>query len=126
MIRISLAALALAACGGDGGEGTPAAAVSIDSMVANVTALASCPATVSATVMDSATAFVPKDTTISVGGVVKIITTLEHTLVPNTLVNTDPALRMGGNQTKCFKFNVAATYGIACGVHGFAGTIKAQ
>jgi plastocyanin len=125
MVRISLAVVVLAACSTGGGD-SPDAPNTIDAPVAKVVQLAMCPATVSATVMDSASAFVPKDTTISVGGVVKIITTGEHTLIPNTQVNTDTALMQGRGQTKCYQFNVGGTYGIACGVHGFAGTITAQ
>jgi plastocyanin len=126
MTRISLAAVLFAACGGDDLGGTPDAATQIDAPTAKVVQLATCPGTVSATVMDSASAFVPKDTTISVGGIVKIVTTAEHTLIPNTLVNTDAALTQGRGQTKCYQFNVSGTYGIACGVHGFAGTITAK
>jgi plastocyanin len=124
MVRISLAVVVLAACSTGGGD-SPDPPM-IDAPVAKVVQLATCPAIVAATVMDSASAFIPKDTTVSVGSVVKIITSGEHTLIPNTLVNTDPALMHGRGQTKCYQFNVAGSYGIACGVHGFAGTITAQ
>jgi len=114
----------LAACetgGGDDGGGSNM----IDAAAAvPVTALSSCPSTVNATVMDSATAFVPKDSAIKVGQVVKFVITADHFVLPNTLVNTDTMLNVSRGQTKCFRFDVAATYGFLCGAHGFTGTIS--
>lgn len=91
-----------------------------------VVALSSCPASVAATVMDSPTAFIPKTSTIRVGEVVKFVITAEHLVIPNTLVNTDQLLRVGRGETKCFQFNVPATYGFLCGVHSFVGSITVQ
>lgn len=91
-----------------------------------VVALSSCPATVAATVMDSPTMFIPKTSTIRVGEVVKFVITAEHLVIPNTLVNTDQLLRVGRGETKCFQFNVPATYGFLCGVHSFTGSITVQ
>jgi plastocyanin len=91
-----------------------------------VVELSRCPDTVAGTVMDSATAFIPKDTTITVGQVVEFVITAEHFVIPNTLTTTDPALNVGRGQTKCFQFNTAGTYGFLCGVHSFTGTIVVQ
>jgi plastocyanin len=128
MIRLVLAALVLSACGGDEpGDGPmiDAAAVQMDAP-ANVQALATCPATVAATVTTLSDKFSPITSTVSVGSVVKLTTTIGHTVIPNTITTTDSALNVGQNMTKCFQFNAAATYGIACGIHGFAGTITVQ
>lgn len=126
MMRLAVAAFVLAACGGDVGQGTPDAPVQMDAPPANVVALSSCPAVVDATVMDSATAFIPKDTTIPRTGVVKFALTAEHFVVPNTLGNTDQALMVPFGGTRCFQFNGAGTYGFACGAHGFTGTVTVQ
>ncbi len=121
MHRFVLATIVLAGCGGsEPSNPTP------DAPVVPVVALASCPATVAATVMDSATAFVPMSTTISAGGTVKFVITAEHFVLPNTLVNTDQALRVSRGETKCLQFNAPGTYGFLCGVHSFTGTITVQ
>ena len=86
----------------------------------------SCPATVAATIMDSATAFIPTTTRITAGQVVKFVITAEHFVLPNTLKTTDPALMVGRGQTKCFRFNVRGDYHFLCGVHSFPGTITVQ
>jgi plastocyanin len=128
MNRLALAAaLALAACGGDDVDNQQQmdAAVQADA-AANVVALATCPTSVAATMTTGASAFSPTSSTVSVGQVVKLTSTVGHNVVPNTLVNTDSALMVGQNATKCFQFNTAGTYGIACGFHGFAGTITVQ
>lgn len=104
-------------------------ASSIDAMpdaVVPVITLASCPAVVDATITDTPTAFVPKDTTVGRTGIVKFEITSEHFVLPNTLVATDPALNVGRGETKCFKMMVKGTYGFLCGVHGFTGTITVQ
>ena len=123
MFRLSVA-ISLAACG-EGGSST-AADAAVDAPVAKVQALSSCPATVAATIIDSPTTFVPKTSMIGVGGIVKFEITAEHYVIPNTSTTTDPALMIGRNETKSFRFNALGTYGFACGVHGFAGTITVQ
>jgi plastocyanin len=92
----------------------------------NVVALASCPTSVAATMTTGASAFSPMASTVSVGSVVKLTTTVGHNVIPNSLMNPDPVLNVGQNATKCFQFNTAGTYGIQCGFHGFAGTITVQ
>jgi plastocyanin len=127
VVVAALAALGLAACGGDEPGDNPMidAAVQMDA-ASKVVALATCPSSVAATMTTGATAFSPSASTVSVGGVVKLTTTVGHNVIPNTLVSTDSALMVGQNATKCFQFNAAGTYGIACGFHGFAGTITVQ
>jgi len=108
-------------CGGGSESSTPDAAPP-DAPVPVIT-LSSCPNVVDATVQDSPTMFIPKETTLGRGGIAKFVITSEHFVIPNTLVNTDLALNVARGETKCFKFMVSGTYGFLCGVHGFTGTI---
>lgn len=123
MVRYTLAVWTLAAACGGGGGSPPDAASTADADTRKVIPLESCSLAVDATVMDSASAFVPTSTTVPLNGIVKFVMTAEHTLIPNPLTTTDPALVAGRGQTRCFQFKAAGTYGFACGVHGFAGTI---
>jgi plastocyanin len=127
MTRFALAALLLAACGGDDGNNAQidAAAVQMDA-AAKVVALATCPATVTATMTTNAAAFSPTSSTVSVGDVVKLTATVGHKIIPNTLQPTDSALNVAQGATKCFQFMATGTYGIACEFHGFAGSITVQ
>jgi plastocyanin len=110
---------------GGGGEGVTVDAAP-DVPIVPVVALSSCPATVATTIMDSPTAFIPKDSTIAIGQVAKFVITAEHFVIPNTLETTDPALMVSRGQTKCFQFNVTGTYHFLCGVHSFPGTVVVQ
>jgi plastocyanin len=114
-----------AACDTGGGETIPIDAAP-DVPPIPVVELSSCPATVAATIEDSPTMFIPKDSPITVGQVAKFVITSEHFVLPNTLTTTDQALSIGRGQTKCFRFNVPGSYGFLCGVHGFTGTITVQ
>jgi plastocyanin len=116
--------IVVTACGG-GDPSTPIDAAP-DAPPIPVTLLDRCPDTVAATVTDSSTAFIPMDTQIRVGDVVKFMITAEHIVIPNTLTTTDPALNIGRGETKCFEFDKAGTYGFLCQVHGFTGTITVQ
>jgi plastocyanin len=109
-----------------GGGSSSAADAAPDVAVAPVVTLADCPAVTAATIEDSPTMFIPKETTINKGQSVKFMITSEHFVLPNTLVNTDPMLNVKRGETKCFKFNAVGTYGFLCGVHGFTGTITVQ
>jgi plastocyanin len=97
-----------------------------DVPVVPVVTLSSCPSAVEATVQDSPTTFVPKETKIPKGGTVKFEITGEHFVLPNTLTTTDQMLSVKRGETKCFRFNVTGTYGFLCGAHGFTGTIVVQ
>lgn len=125
MYKASLLLLALAACDTGGGSGMTIDAAP-DVPPVPVTALSSCPSSVAATIMDSPTMFLPKETTINVGQDVKFVITAEHFVLPNTLTTTDQALMVNRGETKCFRFKVPGTYGFLCGVHGFTGTITVQ
>jgi plastocyanin len=126
MIARVVVMLGCAACSSPGAATPDAPPPTPDAPPVHVVALEDCPSVVAATIIDSSTAFVPQMTNIRVHETVKISMNAEHTVIPNTLTTTDPALMVGRGQTKCFRFQVAGTYGIACGVHGFAGTIVVQ
>ncbi len=125
MYKKFLAMLVVAACDTGGGQGVPVDAAP-DVPPTPVVALDDCPDTVAATIMDSPTMFIPKESTIAVGQDVKFVITSEHFVLPNTLTTTDPALNVKRGETKCFRFNVPGTYGFLCGVHGFTGTVTVQ
>jgi plastocyanin len=125
-MRTAFLAIVLAAACDNGGGSSVTADAAPDAPVVPVVALDDCPATVAATITDSATAFIPKESTISVGQVVKFVITAEHFVIPNTLTTTDPALMVSRGETKCFEFDKPGTYGFLCGVHSFTGTIVVQ
>jgi len=128
MTRIALAALLLAACGGDdSGGGTPDAKLADAANTAKVQAV-TCPTTADATVMTSTTAdaYVPMATTVPVNAVVKFVMPASHNVAPNTQTTTDPNLSVNFSETKCLKFTAAGTYGFYCTPHGFTGTITVQ
>lgn len=127
MQRFALVLIALAGCStGDDGNTLPIDARADSAPAANVVELASCPSTVKATIEDSPTMFIPNAVTVSAGEVVRFDITAEHFVLPNTLVATDDALRVGRGETKCFQFNTPGTYGFLCGVHSFTGVITVQ
>jgi plastocyanin len=125
MYRLLLASVLATGCttGGGGGSSVDAAP---DGPVVPVVTLDQCPSSVAGTVQDSPTMFIPQDTTISVGQVVKFVITAEHFVIPNTLKSTDPALSVPRGTTKCFRFNVPGTYNFLCAVHSFPGSIIVQ
>lgn len=110
-----------AAC--ETGGGSTAVDAAPDVAVPPVVTLNDCPSVVAATIEDSPTMFVPKETTINKGQTVKFVITAEHFVIPNTLTTTDSMLSVKRGETKCFRFNTAGVYGFLCGVHGFTGTI---
>lgn len=116
----------LAACDATGGEQPIVIDAAPDAPPIPVVALDSCPSQVVATIQDSATMFIPKDTTIAVGEVAKFIITAEHFVIPNTLSTTDPALMIKRGETKCFRFNVPGVYNFLCGAHSFLGSITVE
>lgn len=123
-MRVASLLVFLAACDASGGEQVDAAPDAPPPVP--VLALEQCPTTVAATVMDSATTFIPKDSTTSVGSVVKFVIAADHFVIPNTLSTTDPALMIKRGETKCFRFNVPGKYNFLCGVHSFLGSITVQ
>jgi plastocyanin len=125
-MRSAWLAMIFAAACDTGGDQMVSVDAAPDVPVAPVVELSSCPALVAATIMDSATMFIPKDSPITVGQVVKFVITADHFVLPNSLTTTDPLLMVGRGQTKCFRFNVRGTYGFLCGAHGFTGTVTVQ
>ena len=123
-MRVASLLAFLAACDARGGEQADAAPDAPSPVP--VVALDSCPTSVAATVMDSATMFIPKESTISAGSVVKFVIATEHFVIPNTLRTTDPALMIKRGETKCFRFSVPGEYNFLCGVHSFLGSITVQ
>jgi plastocyanin len=122
----------LTACGDDGGTGTPpvdSGGSNMDAAMAAKVVAVTCPATPAATVMttNAVDAFMPMNTTISVGGVVRFVMSTNHNLEPNPIAAmSDPATRVDYGETKCLRFDAAGTYGIYCAAHSFAGTITVQ
>src|SRR5688572_30781066 len=124
--RVSLAALfvAAAACGGSGGGGddddTPDAPV----QQATVVEVNPCPATPDATVITTgAFMYMPKDTTITQGQVVKFEMDPSHDVAPSRNMSTDPGLKVGFGATKCLRFTTAGTFNYFCTPHGFTGSV---
>ena len=125
MTRLALAAVLLAACGGDDGGTTPDAAISIDGN-ANGVVDVTCPATVDAMVvtMNGSNTFMPMTSTISVNGIVKFVMSSDHSVVPNPIATmTDSGLQVGFSETKFLKFTQTGTFGFMCNPHGFVGTV---
>jgi plastocyanin len=125
---VSLTLALLASCGGDDGPGDHGVidAPPADTAAAAVVALASCPASVQATMVTMASAFSPTSVTVTAGSVIKLQATAGHQIGPNSLTTSDPALTVAQGSTKCFQMNTAGTYGIICTFHSFAGTITVQ
>ncbi len=120
MLRLTLVLSALAACGGDdppadssGGGDAPA------STIETVTPCAGEIATVMTT---TAFSYMPKDTTITAGQIVKFVMDPTHDVAPKTAAD-DSGLRVGFGATKCLKFTTAGVFNFKCTPHGFAGSI---
>jgi plastocyanin len=126
-MRIAALLMLFAACDANGGSEPAVVDAAPDAPPPiPVVALDSCPSQVAATIMDSATMFIPKDSTISTGSVAKFVIGAEHFVIPNTLTTTDPALMIKRGETKCFRFNVPGVYNFLCGAHSFLGSITVQ
>lgn len=123
--------LLVAACGDDGGTGTPvdSGGSNMDAGSAAKVVAVACPATPAATVMtvNGTDSFMPMNTTISTGGVVKFVMSTLHNVEPNPIAPmSDPNTRVNFGETKCLRFDAAGAYGIYCTTHSFAGTITVQ
>lgn len=113
---------AVMACGGSGGDddATPDAPAGIDAPAATVVEVAPCPTTPDATVITMNFAYMPKDTTITQGQVVKFDIESSHDVNGRT---ADPGLVVGFGETKCLRFTKAGTFAFHCTPHGFSGSI---
>jgi plastocyanin len=131
MKRIALLfPMMLVACGDDGGTQTPvdSGGSGVDMAAAKVVSV-TCPATPAATVTttNAVDAFMPMNSTISAGGVVRFVMSTNHNVEPNPIAAmSDPATRVDYGETKCLRFDAPGTYGIYCAAHSFAGTITVQ
>ena len=129
MTRFALAAVLLAACGGDDGGGALADAPRSDTGgSANKVMAVTCPTTADAMVTISAggMAYSPAAQNVPKNAVVKFVMTATHNTAPNPQTTTDPGLTVGFGETKCLKFTETGTFGFYCSAHGFAGTITVQ
>jgi plastocyanin len=125
-VRCSLAIslLALAACGGGGGE-TVDAPAGVDAKASNVMEV-TCPATtpVTFTTTSLSSSFNPTTASITLGQIVKFDTALDHPIGPiSGDPLSDPGLVVGGGMTKCFNFLAKGTYKFRCTTHNFVGTL---
>ena len=107
-------------CGGGGSDAPPVDAA-IDAPAAAVVRIDPCPATVDQEITAEATRFVPMTATITTGKVVKYTLSTAHELVP--FPETDPALAVPANSTRCFRLNKPGLYRYYCKFDSFAGSI---
>jgi plastocyanin len=126
LVRSSLAIsiLVLAACGGDDGGAAIDAPTGVDAPASKVMEV-TCPATTPVTFMTQDTSFSPAMASITLGQIVKFISTNStHPIgpIPGDPLS-DPGLRVPAGQTKCFNFLAKQTYKFQCTVHGYAGTL---
>jgi plastocyanin len=132
MTRLAiLVPILVAACGDDGGSQTPidSGGSNMDAGSAAKVVAVACPGTPAATVTttNAVDAYMPMNTTISAGAVVRFVMSTMHNVEPNPIAAmSDSATRVDYGETKCLRFDVAGTYGIYCAAHSFAGTITVQ
>lgn len=128
-MKLAIAVLMLAACGGGDGDDPPAdSPAGTDSTASAIMVVTPCTgesATVTADPSDGATTYMPAATTISVGQIVKFDMPNAHNVAPNSAAEDD-GLNVGFGQTKCLKFTAAGTYKFKCTPHSFVGTITVQ
>lgn len=115
LIASLASALALAACGDDGGS-TPA----IDA-ASSVTKVPCAGATVAATVTTVGFAYDPASTTVTTGQIVKFTMPGDHNAVSNSGL-----FRADFNAETCLRFDAAGSFPFHCEPHNFAGTIVVQ
>jgi plastocyanin len=126
MKKAFISALMFAAACGSSSSGddddVPADTAQQQSTIETVTPCTGESATV---ITQAASVYVPKDTTISVGQIVKFEMNPMHDVAPKTAAD-DPNLKVGLGQTKCLKFTAAGTFNFKCSPHGFTGSITVQ
>ncbi len=138
MKRLTITLLLVAACGDDGeSPGNDAAtkqdaAAKMDAAMADASLIdamqfvfveSPCPAMPAESISAVDFNFVPDAVTISVNEVVQITTPNNHNVIPSPSMPTDPGLRVGFGETKCFKFTVAGEFNFICQPHGFNGKV---
>ena len=112
MLRLSCAALLLAACGGNNATQTDAPAG------ATVAAVSCAGITPAASITTTGNAYTPATAAISVGGVVQFTMPSIH-----NVISTTPGLAVDFGATTCLRFTAAGTYNFKCSVHLFTGSI---
>jgi plastocyanin len=118
MTRISFVLVSvLAACGGDDGGNNM---MMIDSPPPSIAEVTPCAGEV-ATTTTMASAFSMPTINITMGQVVKFVSTSTHPIGP--IAPTDSILAVPENQTKCFRFTAPGTFKFKCTVHGYAGMV---
>lgn len=117
---------ALAACGGDDGNGTPIDAAQSDAPATAVRAV-TCPTTPDATVTTTGFAFSPTASTIPVNGIVRFMPAAAHDVKPHPSQATDAGLVVGFGDDKCLQFTTAGTFNFICSAHpSMMGAITVQ
>lgn len=127
LTRLSLVLMVTLVACSDSSSNPSDAQKQIDAAAATVMAV-TCPSGTVPTVTttNSSDVFTPNAATISVGQIVKFVMSSTHNVVPNPIQMTDPGLKVNLNETKCLMFTQKGTFGFACGIHGFTGTITVQ
>ena len=126
LLVVSLFAMATAACGGGDSNPTTDAPSGSDAASSNVETVDPCTGeSATVTAPNTGNTYSPKDTTISVGQIVKFEMDSFHNVAPAT-GSDDPGLTVGFGATACLKFTAAGTYNFKCTAHGFTGSITVQ
>jgi hypothetical protein len=84
--------------------------------------LVACPASPAATFLTEASRFNPMTATVDVGDIVKFDTTTGH----DVRSDTAGLFNVPIGQDRCFRFDLAGTYGFRCEQHGFTGSLVVQ
>ena len=122
MLRLSLLALVVAACGG-----RTAAAIDTPAQQSTLVEVSCTSIAPTATVMtnDATMSYAGSPATINMGQVVQFTTSANHNVTANT-TGSDPKLNVDFATTKCFMFTSTGTFGFHCSVHGFTGSVTVQ
>ncbi len=118
--------LAVAACGG---SDDPPAGVDapvnngVDAAAATVVEVSPCAGETLVVESTGGFRFAPKDTTITVGQIIKFEMGSTHDVAPTSAM-TDSGLRVGFGATKCLKFTAAGKFNYKCTPHGFTGSVQ--
>jgi len=109
--------LAFAGCGGGGDDDSAAP----DAMPGDVVPVSCTGATIAATVTTMGFAYMPVDTTISAGEIVRFSPSTGH-----DVNDANNAFHVGFGGDACFRFDVVDAYTFHCSVHFFEGTVTVQ